>query len=96
MPRWCLVRGTGLLRGFDKYFGLISGANSYYELLPNRLMLEDNEPYKIPENFYLAWEHFGCKAIRQGDWKLVWANTNKKWELYNMKNDRTETHNLIA
>ncbi len=43
-----------LQRGFDKYFGLISGANSYYRLLPGRLMLEDNEPYVIPENFYLT------------------------------------------
>lgn len=43
-----------LQRGFDQYFGLISGANSYYELLPNRLLLENNEPYKIPDNFYLT------------------------------------------
>ena len=43
-----------LQRGFERYFGLISGANSYYRLLPGRLMLEDNEPYEIPENFYLT------------------------------------------
>lgn len=43
-----------LQRGFDKYFGLISGANSYYRLLPGRLILEDNEPYEIPENFYMT------------------------------------------
>ncbi len=43
-----------LQRGFDKYFGLISGANSYYRLLPGRLMLEGNEPYKIPEGFYIT------------------------------------------
>ncbi|WP_025761453.1 arylsulfatase [Dyadobacter tibetensis] len=43
-----------LQRGFDKYFGLISGATSYYELLPGRLILEDNEPYIIPEGFYMT------------------------------------------
>lgn len=43
-----------LQRGFDQYFGLISGANSYYELLSGRLILEGNEPYKIPENFYMT------------------------------------------
>lgn len=43
-----------LQRGFDHYFGLISGATSYYEVLPGRLLLEDNEPYKIPEGFYLT------------------------------------------
>ena len=51
-----------LQRGFDKYFGLISGANSYYELLPSRLFLEDNEPYKIPENFY-ATDAISDKAV---------------------------------
>lgn len=43
-----------LQRGFDQYFGLISGANSYYELLPKRLMLENNEPYTIPKDFYMT------------------------------------------
>jgi arylsulfatase A-like enzyme len=43
-----------LQRGFDKYFGLISGANSYYRLLPGRLILENNEPYQIPEGFYFT------------------------------------------
>ncbi len=43
-----------LQRGFDKYFGLISGATSYYRLLPGRLILEGNEPYEIPEGFYFT------------------------------------------
>jgi arylsulfatase len=47
-PNWPLQRG------FDKYFGLISGANSYYRLLPRRLLLEGNEPYMIPEGFYFT------------------------------------------
>jgi len=38
-------------RGFDHYFGLISGANSYYEQLPNRLILEENEPIKCLKIF---------------------------------------------
>lgn len=51
-----------LQRGFDRYFGLISGATSYYELLPGRILLEDNEPYKIPEKFYLT-DAISDKAI---------------------------------
>lgn len=51
-----------LQRGFDHYFGLISGATSYYELLPGRILLEDNEPYKIPEKFYLT-DAISDKAI---------------------------------
>ncbi len=43
---------------------------------------------------YLAWEHFGNRAIREGDWKLVWDNEIKEWELYNIRKDRIETKNL--
>lgn len=51
----------------------------------------------------LFWEHEGNKAIRKGNWKLVleyngeWDRKSKylgTWELYDMKNDRTETNNL--
>ena len=45
----------------------------------------------------IYWEHFGNRAVRSGDWKLV-ANTRfrkQEWELYNLKTDRTERVNLI-
>jgi arylsulfatase A-like enzyme len=45
-----------------------------------------------PETPYI-WEHEGNKAIRLGDWKLV-SRLPGAWELYNMKCDRTETHDL--
>jgi arylsulfatase len=41
----------------------------------------------------LWWEHEGNRAIRIGDWKLV-AAKNTPWELYDLANDRTETHDL--
>lgn len=38
--------------------------------------------------------HFGTdRAIRQGDWKLVSAKLGK-WELYNLREDRTELNDL--
>jgi arylsulfatase len=43
---------------------------------------------------FIAWEHFGNRAIREGDWKLVWDNEVKEWELYHIKSDRIETNNL--
>ncbi len=43
----------------------------------------------------LWWNHDGNRAIRVGDWKLV-ADHDKPWELYNMKQDRSETKNLAA
>ena len=41
----------------------------------------------------LYWEHYGSRAVRQGDWKLV-ALEDQSWELYNLAEDRTETRNL--
>jgi arylsulfatase len=53
----------------------------------NGASLERQEP-----NF---WEHEGNRAVRDGEWKLV-AKENQPWELYNMKADRTELHDLAA
>lgn len=44
----------------------------------------------------LKWEHFGRKAIIEGDWKLVNGNRQgQDWELYNLVDDPTELNNLI-
>jgi len=42
----------------------------------------------------LCWYLYGNRAVRQGKWKLVWGVTAKKWELYDMQADRTETVDL--
>lgn len=42
----------------------------------------------------LGWFLYGSRAYRVGKWKLVWGVTAKKWELYDMDADRTETHDL--
>lgn len=41
----------------------------------------------------IYWEHEGNKAVRQGDLKLV-SKGNGKWELYDLKADRTEMQDL--
>lgn len=43
----------------------------------------------------LWWLHEDNKAIRAGDWKLV-AAAGGPWELYNLKTDRAEQHNLAT
>jgi arylsulfatase len=47
------------------------------------------------EREYLAWEHEGNRAIREGKWKLV-SVAGAPWELYNMEVDRVELHDLAA
>jgi len=47
----------------------------------------------------LFFEHEANRAVISGDWKLVSKGTNKapytsNWELFNLKDDRTETQNL--
>lgn len=44
----------------------------------------------------LFWEHEGNAAIRVGDRKLVRAGQNSGWELFDMKTDRTEQHDLAG
>ena len=41
----------------------------------------------------LFFEHQGNAAARSGDWKIVRAH-GRPWELYNLKEDRTELNNL--
>jgi arylsulfatase len=43
----------------------------------------------------LWWLHEGNRAIRMGDWKLV-AAKGQDWELFDLKTDRAEQHNLAA
>jgi len=44
----------------------------------------------------LYWEHEGNAAVRVGDWKLVRYHRDGAWELYDLKADRTELHDLAA
>ncbi len=52
----------------------------------------ENKPV---EHKALYWEHIGNRGIRTGDWKLV-ADRNKAWELYDLKADRTELHDMAS
>lgn len=42
----------------------------------------------------IFFEHEGNRAVRHGAWKLVWANYRQRWELYDMRVDRSETRDL--
>ena len=54
-------------RGFDRYFGLISGASSFYEVTPaekdKRFYALDDDIYTIPQEGYYATDAFTDQAI---------------------------------
>lgn len=50
----------------------------------------------VNSNRALYFEHEGNRAVRQGDWKIVSAYPENKWQLYNIKSDRTELNDLSA
>jgi arylsulfatase len=51
------------------------------------------------ERDYLAWEIFGNRAVRQGDWKIRWEFKpygKGDWELFNVAADPAERKDLAA
>lgn len=56
-PHWPLDRG------FEKYFGLISGANSYWKLNEGRQMALGNEPFTPGDGFYMT-DAIGDHAVQ--------------------------------
>ncbi|MCB0632762.1 MAG: arylsulfatase [Saprospiraceae bacterium] len=46
------------------------------------------------EKEYMFWEHQSYGAVRKGDWKAVVDLRGNTWELFDLKNDRTERRNL--
>ncbi len=84
MATCCDIAGTNYPEEFrNKPVSPLRGKS----LLP---IFEGNirEPHNL-----LFWEHEGNKAVRMGHWKLVSKDAGK-WELYNLKSDRTELVNL--
>lgn len=48
---------------------------------------------------YIAWEVFGNRALRQGDWKIRWQFKpfgKGEWELFNLVNDPAERIDLTS
>ena len=57
-----------LTRGFEHYFGLISGANSYYEIIPQEIgkrhVVEDSKEFEIPKEGFYMTDAFTDHAIQ--------------------------------
>ena len=62
-------------------------------------MLAGNAESPRTSQDYLAWELWGNRALRQGDWKIRWQQKpfgKNDWELYNLTDDPAERHDLAA
>jgi arylsulfatase len=62
-------------------------------------MLVGREESPRTEQDYLAWEIFGNRAVRQGEWKIRWEYKpygKGDWELFNLANDSVERKDLAA
>jgi arylsulfatase A-like enzyme len=76
-------------RGFDRYFGLISGASNYFKLDKGRAMAMDGEPWNPPagEAFYMT-DGIGDHAVKFIDeakgkpYFLYVAFTSPHWPLH--------------
>ncbi len=48
---------------------------------------------------WTGWQLFGNRALREGDWKLLWLCKPfgaAQWELFNLKDDPGETRDLAS
>jgi len=60
-------------------------------------MLRGDADSVHPDDHVFAWELFGRRAIRQGDWKLVWTPEPYgpgDWELFQLSTDPAELRDL--
>lgn len=83
-----------LQRGFQKYYGLISGASSHYELDKGRIMLENNKRIMPGNDFYStrAYTEKAVKYINEGQaskkpFFLYLAYTAPHWPLHAPEKD---------
>ena len=63
--------------------------------LPGKSLLPTFNQESSLSRELLFFEHQGTEALRMKDWKIVHGK-DAPWELYNLKNDRTETTNLAS
>jgi arylsulfatase len=53
-------------------------------------------PDQQQDHEYLYWEYHGSQALRAGDWKVVRRRGQDALELYDLKRDVGERHNLAG
>lgn len=84
--------------------GVTAPKGTYQDRPVARMMGASMRPHLIgeasfihDENHVTGWELQGRKALRKGDWKIVYANApwgSDKWELYDLSTDPAELEDL--
>ena len=82
-------------RGFDKYFGLISGSSHYFRVSQERPLAIDNEVYRPKDDSFYMTDIFGDNAVKFLDeygrkekpFFLYTAFTSPHWPLHALKED---------
>jgi arylsulfatase len=98
-----ILEYTGVKHPGAEYQGRTVKPMTGVSLLP--FMKDSNEPPHTDQQV-TAWELFGNRAVRKGDWKLLWLSSKPKWlvtpssadqwGLYNLAQDPAELNNLAA
>ena len=70
--------------------------NKTVPALPGKSLVPTFAEDILIERDDLFFHHNNNAAIRVGDWKLVRKGRQGPWELYNIKNDRAESKNLLS
>jgi arylsulfatase len=82
-------------RGFDRYFGLISGSSNYYRVTEERPLAIDDQPYRPKDDSFYLTDLFGENAVKfldqygrqQKPFFLYTAFTSPHWPLHALKED---------
>ncbi|MCP9768328.1 arylsulfatase [Lacihabitans sp. LS3-19] len=78
-----------------KYPLTFHGESSIYPMAGKSLLpiLNGGKPNKRE---YLFWEHQDYCAVRKGDYKAIKKIKDIEWQLFDLKNDRTERNNIAS
>lgn len=77
----------------------VDGKSFVSKLLHPKTNIQQNRPlfWHFPNKWGSQGPGIGTtSAIRKGDWKLIYYHKSRKIELFNIKNDISEKHNLAA
>lgn len=88
-PMWSpdLVAASAKLAGAELPSGVVFDGKNPLPILTDRAA----SPH---ESFYFVYRNHA--ALRKGDWKIVREKPNQPWQLYDLAEDLSETHDLAS